>query len=102
MSMRKSPTLISARLDANRHNAQKSRGPRTARGTAQARMNSLPGPLSCGMGQGGSRTAPTCTRVNCGVGGARPRPKPVRPNGGQKEFLFRTFEAGMLLKTNEA
>jgi len=38
---------------------------------------------------------PANTRVNVGPGGAR-------PCGTQKEFLFPTFEAGMLLKTNEA
>ena len=41
MSLRKSPTLTPARLEANRRNAQKSTGPRTARGKSQSRMNSL-------------------------------------------------------------
>jgi hypothetical protein len=41
MSLRKSPTLTPARLEANRRNARKSTGPRTARGKAQSRMNSL-------------------------------------------------------------
>ena len=41
MSLRKSPTLTPALLAANRRNAQKSTGPRTARGKAQARMNAL-------------------------------------------------------------
>jgi len=41
MSLGKSPTLTPARLEANRRNAQKSTGPRTARGKAQSRMNSL-------------------------------------------------------------
>jgi len=41
MSLRKSPTMTPARLQANRRNAQKSTGPRTARGKAQSRMNSL-------------------------------------------------------------
>lgn len=41
MSLRKSPTLTPARLAANRRNAQKSTGPRTTRGKAQSRMNSL-------------------------------------------------------------
>ena len=41
MSLRKSPTMTPARLEANRRNAQKSTGPRTARGKAQSRMNSL-------------------------------------------------------------
>ena len=41
MSLRKSPALTPARLEANRRNAQKSTGPRTARGKSQSRMNSL-------------------------------------------------------------
>jgi hypothetical protein len=41
MSLRKSPTLTPARLAANRRNARKSTGPRTARGKAQSRMNGL-------------------------------------------------------------
>ncbi len=41
MSLRKSPTLTPARIEANRRNAEQSTGPRTARGKAQSRMNSL-------------------------------------------------------------
>ena len=41
MSLRKSPTLTPALLEANRRNAKKSTGPRTARGKAQVRMNAL-------------------------------------------------------------
>lgn len=41
MSLRKSPTLTPARLEANRRNAKKSTGPRKARGKRQSRMNSL-------------------------------------------------------------
>src|SRR5271157_2812040 len=41
MSLRKSPTLTPARIEANRRNAKKSTGPRTARGKSQSRMNSL-------------------------------------------------------------
>ena len=41
MSLRKSPTLTPARLAANRRNAQKSTGPRTARGKAWSCMNAL-------------------------------------------------------------
>jgi len=41
MSLRKSPTLTPARIEANRRNAMKSTGPRTARGKGQSRMNSL-------------------------------------------------------------
>ena len=41
MSLRKSPTLTPAQLTANRRNAQKSTGPRTARGKAQSRLNGL-------------------------------------------------------------
>ena len=41
MSLRKSPTMTPARLEANRRNALKSTGPRTARGKAQSRMNGL-------------------------------------------------------------
>lgn len=41
MSLRKSPTMTPARLEANRRNAQKSTGPRTARGKGQSRMKSL-------------------------------------------------------------
>jgi hypothetical protein len=41
MSLRKSPTMTLARIEANRRNAQKSTGPRTARGKRQSRMNSL-------------------------------------------------------------
>lgn len=41
MSLRKSPTLTLARLEANRRSAKKSTGPRTARGKGQSRMNSL-------------------------------------------------------------
>ena len=41
MSLRQSPTLTPALLAANRRNARKSTGPRTARGKAQARMNAL-------------------------------------------------------------
>ena len=41
MSLRKSPSRTPAFLAANRRNAQKSTGPRTARGKAQSRMNGL-------------------------------------------------------------
>ena len=41
MSLRKSPTLTPALLAANRRNAQKSTGPRTARGKAWSRLNRL-------------------------------------------------------------
>lgn len=41
MSLRKSPTLTPARLEANRRNSKKSTGPRTAQGKGQSRMNSL-------------------------------------------------------------
>jgi hypothetical protein len=41
MSLRKSPNLTPARLEANRRNAKKSTGPRTRRGKAQSRMNGL-------------------------------------------------------------
>ncbi len=41
MSLRKSPTLTPARIEANRRNARKSTGPRAARGKGQSRMNSL-------------------------------------------------------------
>ncbi len=41
MSLRKSPTMTPARIEANRRNAQKSTGPRTARGKIQARLNGL-------------------------------------------------------------
>jgi hypothetical protein len=41
MSLRKSPTMTAARLEANRRNAKKSTGPRTARGKAQVRFNAL-------------------------------------------------------------
>jgi len=41
MSLRKSPRMTPAGLEANRRNAQHSTGPRTARGKAQSRLNSL-------------------------------------------------------------
>ena len=41
MSLRKSPTLTPARIEANRRNAKKSTGPRTARGKSQSQINSL-------------------------------------------------------------
>jgi len=41
MPLRKSPTLTPARLEANRRNAQKSTGPRSARGKARSRLNGL-------------------------------------------------------------
>ena len=41
MSLRKSPTITEARLEANRRNARKSTGPRTAEGKARSRMNGL-------------------------------------------------------------
>jgi hypothetical protein len=41
MPLRKSFTLTPARIEANRRNAQKSTGPRTARGKVQSRMNGL-------------------------------------------------------------
>jgi len=41
MSLRKSPILTPARLDANRRNALKSTGPRTAAGKAWSRLNGL-------------------------------------------------------------
>ncbi len=41
MSLRKSPSMTPARMEANRRNAKKSTGPRTARGKEQSRMNSL-------------------------------------------------------------
>jgi hypothetical protein len=41
MTLRKSPTLTPARLAANRRNARKSTGPRTARGKAWSRLNGL-------------------------------------------------------------
>jgi hypothetical protein len=40
MALRKNP-MSPARLEANRRNAQKSTGPRTARGKSQSRLNSL-------------------------------------------------------------
>jgi len=39
MPLRKSPTMTPARIEANRRNARKSTGPRTARGKAQTRLN---------------------------------------------------------------
>jgi len=41
MSLRKSPTLTPALLEACRRNGQKSRGPRTAQGKANVRKNAL-------------------------------------------------------------
>jgi hypothetical protein len=41
MSLRKSPALTPVRLAANRRNAQKSTGPRTAWGKAWSRLNGL-------------------------------------------------------------
>ena len=41
MSLRKSPTMTPGLLAALRRNAQKSTGPRTARGKAQTRLNAL-------------------------------------------------------------
>src|SRR5208283_5458720 len=41
MSLLKPRRMTPARLAANRHNARKSTGPRTARGKAQSRMNGL-------------------------------------------------------------
>ena len=41
MSLRKPPTLTPARIEANRRNARKSTGPRTARGKAWSRLNRL-------------------------------------------------------------
>ena len=41
MSLRKSPTLTPALLAANRQNAKKSTGPRTARGKAWSRLNRM-------------------------------------------------------------
>jgi|HubBroStandDraft_3_1064219.scaffolds.fasta_scaffold1026605_1 hypothetical protein len=41
MSLRKPPTLTPARIEANRRNAKKSTGPRTARGKAHSSLNSL-------------------------------------------------------------
>ncbi len=41
MSLRKSPTLTPALIASNRRNAKKSTGPRTARGKAWSRLNSL-------------------------------------------------------------
>jgi len=102
MSLRKSPTMTPARLDADRRNAQKLTGPRAARGKAQVRMNGLRSPISCGIGQGGTRTAPTCTRVNCRAGRRPAWAERRSPNGTEKECFFPTFKAGMLLKTNEA
>ena len=41
MSLRKPLTMTPARIEANRRNAEKSTGPRTARGKVQSRMNGL-------------------------------------------------------------
>ena len=41
MSLRKSPTLTPALLAANRRNASRSTGPRTAQGKASSRLNGL-------------------------------------------------------------
>ena len=41
MSLRQPLTMTPARIAANRRNARKSTGPRTARGKAQSRMNGL-------------------------------------------------------------
>jgi hypothetical protein len=41
MSLRKSPTLTPGLLESQRRNAQKSTGPRTARGKAWVRLNHL-------------------------------------------------------------
>jgi len=43
VSLRRPSTLTAARMEANRRNAQKSTGPRTARGKAQSRLNGLRG-----------------------------------------------------------
>ena len=47
MSLRRSPTLTPALLAANRNNAKKSTGPRTARGKASVRWNGLRNGNSC-------------------------------------------------------
>ncbi len=47
MSLRRSPTLTPALLAANRNNAKKSTGPRTARGKASSRWNGLRTGNSC-------------------------------------------------------
>jgi hypothetical protein len=41
VSLRKSPTMTAARLEANRRNASKSTGPRTGHGKSQSRLNNL-------------------------------------------------------------
>ena len=41
MSLRKSPTMTAARLEANRRSASKSTGPRTAQDKSQSRLNNL-------------------------------------------------------------
>jgi len=41
MSLRKPPTMTAARVAANRRNAQRSTGPRTARGKAWSGLNAL-------------------------------------------------------------
>ncbi len=41
MSLRKSPRMTLAGIEANRRNARKSTGPRTERGKAQSRLNRL-------------------------------------------------------------
>jgi len=119
MSLCKS--ITPARLDANRPNTEKSTGPRPAQGKAHSPMNGQRRPLLSCAGPGGSRTAPTYTQVNCGAvrrpawadresfTGANARRSQsgsrasatVRLCEKKKEFFFKTFEAVILLKTNE-
>jgi len=71
MSLRKSPRLTPALLAANRRNAQKSRGPRTAGGKARARLNRLRH----------GRWSPLFARFS-----ERPPGKPLRESMGHPAF----------------
>ena len=70
MSLRKSPTMTPARIEAYRRNARKSTGPRTERGKAQSRMNRL---------KLGTRSAFRRRLLSCMLRRARWRPRPAFP-----------------------
>src|SRR5208282_694839 len=103
MSLRKIPTMTTPRLETNRRNARKPTRPRSTRGRARSWMNSV---LGAGLGaarRGGSRTAPTApARVDCGEGPCPARAEHHSTVEDAKEFFFISFEAGMLLKTQES
>jgi len=100
MSLRKAPSITPARLAANRLNAQKSMGPRTARGKAHSRMNGLKGGGRSRFYQGLWRAlleAPPCS-VDRTVRSVLPPELAAHPRFARVVDMFRQAEIEVVLE----